>query len=92
MDACHILLGRPWQYDRYVKYDERENVYIATVGKKRTTLKPLTTLTKPKQVLFLNEQQFESEFEQERKAFILLANPTTDANKWQVSKVLAKGT
>ena len=26
MDACHILLGRPWQYDRYVKFDGRTNV------------------------------------------------------------------
>ncbi|XP_021716716.1 uncharacterized protein LOC110684585 [Chenopodium quinoa] len=26
MDACHILLGRPWQYDRFVKFDGRTNV------------------------------------------------------------------
>ncbi|XP_010695087.1 uncharacterized protein LOC104907794 [Beta vulgaris subsp. vulgaris] len=43
MDACHILLGRPWQYDRHVKYDGRTNVCIATVGGKRTALKPLTS-------------------------------------------------
>lgn len=29
MDACHILLGRPWQYDRFVKFGGRNNVYIA---------------------------------------------------------------
>ena len=27
MDACHILLGRPWQYDRNSKHDGRKNVY-----------------------------------------------------------------
>ena len=27
MDVCHILLGRPWQYDRNAKHDGRKNVY-----------------------------------------------------------------
>lgn len=35
MDACHILLGRPWQYDRFVKFDGRTNVYIVKRGKGR---------------------------------------------------------
>ena len=25
MDACHLLLGRPWQYDRSVVHDGRQN-------------------------------------------------------------------
>ena len=25
MDACHLLLGRPWQYDRGAIYDRKEN-------------------------------------------------------------------
>ena len=25
MDACHVLLGRSWQFDREVVYDGREN-------------------------------------------------------------------
>jgi hypothetical protein len=27
MDVCHLLLGRPWQYDRNVIHDERKNTY-----------------------------------------------------------------
>ena len=27
MDACHILLGRPWQYDRRTKHDIFLNTY-----------------------------------------------------------------
>ena len=27
MDVCHILLGRPWYYDRSAKHDGRKNVY-----------------------------------------------------------------
>jgi hypothetical protein len=31
MDVCHLLLGRPWQYDRNVVHDGRMNTY--TLGK-----------------------------------------------------------
>jgi hypothetical protein len=27
MDVCHVLLGRPWQYDRNVIHDGRKNTY-----------------------------------------------------------------
>ena len=27
MDVCHLLLGRPWQYDRSVIHDGRKNTY-----------------------------------------------------------------
>jgi hypothetical protein len=27
MDACHILLGRPWLFDRQVHHDGKENTY-----------------------------------------------------------------
>lgn len=27
MDACHILLGRPWQYDRDVTFNGCQNIY-----------------------------------------------------------------
>ena len=29
MDYCHILLGRPWKFDRHVVYDGRVNKYNA---------------------------------------------------------------
>lgn len=32
MDACHILLERPWQYDRYVKFDGRTNTCVVRKG------------------------------------------------------------
>jgi hypothetical protein len=28
MDACHVLLGRPWQYDVNATYKGRDNVYL----------------------------------------------------------------
>jgi hypothetical protein len=27
MDACHVLLGRPWLFDRKVLHDGMENTY-----------------------------------------------------------------
>ena len=27
MDACHLLLGRPWQYDKNVDHNRRTNTY-----------------------------------------------------------------
>ena len=39
MDVCHILLGRPWQYDRKVVHDGRKNTYsLEKDGKKHTLL------------------------------------------------------
>jgi hypothetical protein len=31
MDACHLLLGRPWQYDRSAHHDGRKNTIIGTM-------------------------------------------------------------
>ncbi|GAV64584.1 hypothetical protein CFOL_v3_08102, partial [Cephalotus follicularis] len=41
MDACHILLGRPWQYDRSAKHDGRKNTYTIKVDERSITLTPL---------------------------------------------------
>ncbi|XP_059431467.1 uncharacterized protein LOC132164970 [Corylus avellana] len=40
MDACHLLLGRPWQYDRNAHHDERKNTYSFLVDNVKLTLLP----------------------------------------------------
>jgi hypothetical protein len=40
MDACHLLLGRPWQYDRNVHHDGRKNTYSFLVDNVNITLLP----------------------------------------------------
>ncbi|XP_073033848.1 uncharacterized protein [Primulina eburnea] len=47
MHACHILLGRPWQYDRQVTHDGFRNRYSFVLKKEPIVLLPLS----PKQVL-----------------------------------------
>ena len=30
MDACHLLLGRPWQFDHNSEYKGKSNEYLVT--------------------------------------------------------------
>ncbi|XP_060968516.1 uncharacterized protein LOC133036065 [Cannabis sativa] len=46
MQAGHLLLGRPWQFDRRVQHDGFTNKYSFTFRQRAITLAPLT----PKQV------------------------------------------
>nr|XP_009759419.1 PREDICTED: uncharacterized protein LOC104211962 [Nicotiana sylvestris] len=42
MQACHILLGHPWQYDRNVFHDGRKNRYSLELNGRKFTLAPLS--------------------------------------------------
>ena len=63
MHAGHILLGRPWQYDRKVIHDGFKNRYNFVKDEKSVTLVPLT----PKQV-YEDQLKLKSEFEQKNKS------------------------
>jgi hypothetical protein len=41
MDVCHVLLGRPWQFDRNVVHDGRMNTYTLEKDGKTHTLLPI---------------------------------------------------
>lgn len=38
MDACHLLLGRPWQFDRDMCYEGHRNAYTFTFLDKKIVL------------------------------------------------------
>lgn len=40
MDACHVLLGRPWQYDLQAVHKGRDNTYEFSWMMKKTVLLP----------------------------------------------------
>ena len=40
MDACHVLLGRPWKYDVKEKHDGEANIYYITKRGINYTMKP----------------------------------------------------
>ena len=41
MDACHILLGRPWEFDTHALHEGRTNVYKLQKDGKKFSLGPL---------------------------------------------------
>jgi hypothetical protein len=41
MDVCHLLLGRPWQYDRNVVHDGRKNTYTLEKNGRTHMLLPI---------------------------------------------------
>ena len=58
MDACHRLLGRPWQYDRKVIYDGFKNTYTFHKDGHKIILEPM----KPTMALETNLEEKSSLF------------------------------
>ncbi|XP_035834279.1 uncharacterized protein LOC110883263 [Helianthus annuus] len=63
MDACHVLLGRPWLFDRRVMHDGYRNTYSFTHNDRRIVLTPMSPTTtsntnpQPLSTLLKAEQQ-----------------------------------
>ncbi|XP_075086249.1 uncharacterized protein LOC142168965 [Nicotiana tabacum] len=57
MDVCHLLLGRPWVYDKCAKYDEDLNTYSSTKDERKIILVPLN-LEEIAKNLKLNDDSF----------------------------------
>ncbi|GJV27055.1 putative reverse transcriptase domain-containing protein [Tanacetum coccineum] len=55
MDACHILLGRPWQFDRCTTHDGRANTYIFNKDNVKVMLVPSKVVGLAKQTKKGNE-------------------------------------
>ncbi|XP_074278589.1 uncharacterized protein LOC141602181 [Silene latifolia] len=83
MDACHLLLGRPWEYDRNTTHQGKDNVYIFKHQGKKVTLTPLPPNQRdygspnvPEEVsgvLFLSEAAMIREIRQEQPYLMLLS-------------------
>ncbi|XP_074277545.1 uncharacterized protein LOC141601174 [Silene latifolia] len=83
MDACHLLLGRPWEYDRNTTHQGKDNVYIFKHQGKKVTLTPLppnqrdygspNVSEEVNGVLFLSEVAVIREIRQEQPILMLLS-------------------
>ena len=51
MDAYHLLLGRPWQYDKKVIHDGEKNSYTFLKDGTKVVLLPLKDEKKAKNLL-----------------------------------------
>nr|GFB20116.1 putative reverse transcriptase domain, zinc finger, CCHC-type, aspartic peptidase domain protein [Tanacetum cinerariifolium] len=58
MDACHILLGRPWLYDRRVKHDGYRNTYTFKKNGISITLAPLNPKDAPPDRVLISKTDF----------------------------------
>nr|XP_027071933.1 uncharacterized protein LOC113696748 [Coffea arabica] len=74
MQASHIILGRPWQFDRQVTFDGVTNKYSFLYNSKKVTLAPLS----PKQV---HEDQLKLQQEFEKYSTKRKENERAEAKK-----------
>ncbi|XP_076892838.1 uncharacterized protein LOC143544674 [Bidens hawaiensis] len=80
MDVCHLLFGRPWQYDRNIEHDGWSNSYSFMFGGVKIMLVP----SKPKQLAtkqsgnLLTISQFEDELVGADNVFVLIGKPVPE--------------
>ena len=48
VDACHSILGRPWQYDVYATHSCKDNVYVFFKNGKKIIIDPIKEGSAPK--------------------------------------------
>ncbi|XP_076905525.1 uncharacterized protein LOC143561287 [Bidens hawaiensis] len=74
MDACHLLLGRPWEYEYSIEHNGRSNTYSFIFGGVKLTLVP----SKPKELAtnssgnYLTIIQFEEELKDAEMVFMFI--------------------
>ncbi|XP_039146839.1 uncharacterized protein LOC120284101 [Dioscorea cayenensis subsp. rotundata] len=81
MYVCHLLLGRPWQYDRRVIHDGRSNSYRFAFGGVKIVLVPtkLVENTPPANVNMLSYAPFSRELLDSGTMFVLLGKEVNES-------------
>lgn len=78
MDACHLILGRPWQFDRKVHHDGGTNSYSFMFEGKRIVLLPTKESKESKETnksgscSMLSRKQFEEEMRETGVVFAVV--------------------
>ena len=80
MDVCHLLLGRPWQYDRNVIHDGSKNTYTLEKNGRTHMLLPIKDKeVKPKMsntVLLISGKELLKEVKKKKDTqFIVVRKP-----------------
>ena len=95
MDACEVLLGRPWQFDRKTIHDGESNVYKVRVRGKTKTLLPLPPSkvaekmekTKTQEVLIASRKQVTKTLQDNRVIWVLLTKELADEGLKLISDI-----
>jgi hypothetical protein len=79
MEACHMILGRPWQFDMDATYKGRDNVYVfmkggqkVVLGSIREEFSAIKPKIKEKPVLLVNGHTFMEEAKESREIFAVV--------------------
>ena len=80
MDVCHILLGRPWQYDRAAVHDCKKNTYKFFKDGIHQTLIPMedgepSSRNSDPNNLLLSGKEYLQQIEDEEVNFALVCKP-----------------
>ena len=102
MDVCHLLLGRPWQYDRNVVHDGRMNTYTLEKNGGTHMLLPIkdkevkpevsntVLLMSGKEILNEVKKKEEPQFIVVRKPMIFLTSTRIDDLPEEVQELLGE--
>jgi hypothetical protein len=104
MDVCHVLLGRPWQYDRNVVHDGRMNTYTLEKDGRTHRLLPIKDkevkpevsstilLMSGKELLTEMEKNEDPQFFVVRKSRIVLTSTRVDDLLEEIQELLGEFT
>lgn len=87
MDACHILLGRPWQYDVNATHHGKDNVYEFLWQSKMIKFLPMAasnvaeTQSKIGQLFTVNGPEFNHHLKETQLVIALLVQEKVIVNK-----------
>jgi hypothetical protein len=102
MDVCHVLLGRPWQYDRNVVHDGRMNTYTLEKDGRTHRLLPIKDkevkpevsntilLMSGKELLTEMEKKEDPQFFVVRKPRIVLTSTRVDDLPDEIQELLGE--
>eukprot|EP00253_Pinus_taeda_P029193 PITA_29193 len=90
MDVCHILLGRPWQYDRGAMHDGKRNTYKFEKDGVNHTLLPLQEEDGPGQktdpkTLLLGGKEYLKQMEENEVNYAVICKPKVIMTSTKVS-------
>ncbi|XP_074265675.1 uncharacterized protein LOC141588119 [Silene latifolia] len=85
MDACHVLLGRPWMFDRDVVHRGRSNEYELRDKGKKIVLKPMSSqavramsIKKKKATMLVREREIRQTLDQGELVYLLVVERSTE--------------
>ncbi|XP_065617182.1 uncharacterized protein LOC136062264 [Quercus suber] len=93
MDACHLILGRPWQYDVDATHKCKDNVYVFFKNDRKIVLGPIKEDSRPKAskvegkpalLIVNNEDEFDRDCKELKQVYSVVV---TDGEPKKVAEI-----